>query len=102
VTWRRRPCWCVRMVMWPGQPQNPSPMTHQIAQNFVACLRSGSGSQPLLRLEFVLVLLGHVLDGLILRLRKAFSHLAGARGGVQRRLCLTLEMRHHLGGEQFG
>ena len=58
--------------------------------------------EPLLRVEFVLVLLGHVLDGLILRLREAFARLAGARGGIQRRLRLTLEMRHHFGGEQFG
>src|SRR5271165_2697073 len=55
----------------------------------------------LFRTDFVLIFLGHVLDGLVLRLRETFPRRAGARGGVQRRLRLTLKMRHHFGGEQF-
>ena len=47
--------------------------------------------EPLLRSDFVLVFLGHVLDGLILRLCEAFSCVAGAAGGVQGRLGLALE-----------
>src|ERR1700758_602042 len=55
-------------------------------------------SGPLLALIF----LGHVLDGLQLRLREVVAHLTGARRGIQRRLRLPLEMRNHLGGKQFG
>ena len=49
-----------------------------------------------------LILLGHVLDGLQLRLSQPFAHLAGSRGGIQRRLRLALEMRNHFRGKQFG
>src|SRR5882724_11053065 len=103
VTCRRRRCWSGRTVTWGGPPRRRNPML----TNFVASCGTGSASKRseaesrLFRGDFVLILLGHVRDGVVLRLRKAFSHLAGTRGGVQRGLRLTLEMRHHFGGEQL-
>src|ERR1700756_2326608 len=98
ATWPRRLCLCAPMAMWRGhlRPPYPKPV------NCVAYSRSGSGFESLFRTDFVLVFLGHVLDSLILRLREAFPRLAGARGGIQCRLRLTLKMRHDFGGEQFG
>src|SRR5882757_9364904 len=103
VTCRPRRCLSGRTVTWrgPRRRRNPS------LANFVASFGTGSASKRsedesrLFRGDFVLILLGHMRDGVVLRLRKALSHLAGTRGGVQGRLRLTLEMWHHFGGEQL-
>src|SRR3984957_19546828 len=103
ATCRPQRCWSGRTATWRGPRRRRNPRL----TNFVAAFGTGSVSeQPeaesrLFRGDFVLILLGHMRDGVVLRLRKAFARLAGTRGGVQGRLRLTLEMRHHFGGEQL-
>ncbi|CAM3088890.1 hypothetical protein MYIN104542_17400 [Mycobacterium intermedium] len=55
--------------------------------------------RPLLGIDLALILLGHVLDGLELRLGEIVANLASPRGGVDSGLRLTLEMRNHLCGK---
>src|ERR1700742_1108014 len=103
VTCRPRRCWSGRTATWRGPRRRRNPRL----TNFVASFATGSASKRpesesrLLRGDFVLILLGHMRDGVVLRLCKAFTRLAGTRGGVQGRLRLTLEMRHHFGGKQL-
>jgi hypothetical protein len=52
-----------------------------------------NAGDELLRVDFVLVILRHVVDRLKLRLRKAVPHFAGTRRRVQRRLGLAPGVR---------
>src|SRR3984893_5683749 len=103
ATYRPRRCWSGRTATWRGPRRRRNPRL----TTFVASFGTGSASKQseaesqLFRGDFVLILLGHMRDGVVLRLRKAFARLAGTRGGVQGRLRLTLEMRHYFGGEQL-
>src|ERR1700733_6637210 len=103
VTCRRPPCWSGRTATWRGRRRSRNPRLANFAASFVtgSASKQTEAESRLFRGDFVLILLGHMCDGVVLRLRKAFARLAGTRGGVQGRLRLTLEMRHHFGGEQL-